>query len=219
MKRIGLLGGMRWESSAEYYRLINQATRDRLGGLHSADCPLRSVDFAEIEQLQRNGDWERAGDRLVREAVALQAAGTDLLVLCTNTIHKGPGDRTRDGRSRPRRERTARHRLAAKSHRMSDTMAAPHVPGLGRRAHESVSHRGAATHVASTVSAEASQSPRLLVRPRLAPSLLQRSCNPAWAGRMPPVSAPPRPSTSDPGHWIWAFHPRMGGWSGQRSSW
>ena len=71
MKRIGLLGGMSWESSAEYYRLINEATRDRLGGLHSADCLLRSVDFAEIEQLQREGDWDRAGERLAREAAAL----------------------------------------------------------------------------------------------------------------------------------------------------
>ncbi len=88
MKRIGLLGGMSWESSAEYYRYINQATRDRLGGLHSADCLLRSVDFAEIEGLQRAGEWQRAGERLAREAAALQAAGAELLVLCTNTMHK-----------------------------------------------------------------------------------------------------------------------------------
>jgi aspartate racemase len=88
MKRIGLLGGMSWESSAEYYRLINQATRDRLGGLHSADCLLRSVDFTEIEELQRAGDWQHAGHRLAREAAALQDAGAELLVLCTNTMHK-----------------------------------------------------------------------------------------------------------------------------------
>ena len=88
MKRIGLLGGMSWESSAEYYRLINEATRERLGGLHSADCLLRSVDFAEIEQLQRDGAWERAGERLAREASALVAGGAELLVLCTNTMHK-----------------------------------------------------------------------------------------------------------------------------------
>jgi aspartate racemase len=88
MKRIGLLGGMSWESSAEYYRLINQATRDRLGGLHSADCVLRSVDFAEFEQLQRTGEWEQAGERLAHHAAALQAAGAELLVLCTNTMHK-----------------------------------------------------------------------------------------------------------------------------------
>ncbi len=88
MKRIGLLGGMSWESSSEYYRLINVYTRDLLGGLHSADCLLRSVDFAEIEQLQRAGDWERAGERLGCEATALVAGGAELLVLCTNTMHK-----------------------------------------------------------------------------------------------------------------------------------
>ena len=88
MKRIGLLGGMSWESSAEYYRLINETTRDRCGGLHSADCLLRSVDFAEIEQLQREGDWNRAGERLAREAAALEAVGAEMLVLCTNTMHK-----------------------------------------------------------------------------------------------------------------------------------
>lgn len=88
MKRIGLLGGMSWESSAEYYRLINEATRTRLGGLHSADCLLRSVDFAEVEELQRSGAWAQAGERLAREAIALVAGGAELLVLCTNTMHK-----------------------------------------------------------------------------------------------------------------------------------
>ena len=88
MKRIGLLGGMSWESSAEYYRLINEATRERLGGLHSADCLLRSIDFVDVERLQRNGDWERAGALLAAEATALEAAGAELLVLCTNTMHK-----------------------------------------------------------------------------------------------------------------------------------
>ncbi len=88
VKRIGLLGGMSWESSAEYYRLVNEATRDRLGGLHSADCLLRSVDFTAVEQLQRSGDWERAGALLAAEASALEAAGAELLVLCTNTMHK-----------------------------------------------------------------------------------------------------------------------------------
>jgi aspartate racemase len=88
MKRIGLLGGMSWESSAEYYRIINEIVRDRLGGLHSADCLLRSVDFAEIEQLQRTGAWVQAGERLAREATALVAGGAELLVLCTNTMHK-----------------------------------------------------------------------------------------------------------------------------------
>ena len=83
-----MLGGMSWESSAEYYRLINEITRERLGGLHSADCLLRSVDFAEIERLQRDGAWAEAGERLAREAAALVAAGAELLVLCTNTMHK-----------------------------------------------------------------------------------------------------------------------------------
>ena len=88
MKRIGLLGGMSWESSAEYYRLINEATRERLGGLHSADCLLRSVDFVGVEKLQRSGDWEQAGALLAAEAATLAAAGAELLVLCTNTMHK-----------------------------------------------------------------------------------------------------------------------------------
>jgi aspartate racemase len=88
MKRIGLLGGMSWESSIEYYRLVNEMTRDRLGGLHSADCLLRSVDFAEIELLQRDGRWDEAGERLAAEACALVAGGAELLVLCTNTMHK-----------------------------------------------------------------------------------------------------------------------------------
>jgi aspartate racemase len=88
MKRIGLLGGMSWESSAEYYRMVNEITRDRLGGLHSADCLLRSVDFAEVEALQRAGAWDAAGTLLAAEAAALEAAGAELLVLCTNTMHK-----------------------------------------------------------------------------------------------------------------------------------
>ena len=88
MKRIGLLGGMSWESSSEYYRFVNEEVRDRLGGLHSADCLLRSVDFAPVEELQRTGRWDAAGDLLAAEAAALQAAGAELLVLCTNTMHK-----------------------------------------------------------------------------------------------------------------------------------
>jgi aspartate racemase len=91
MKRIGLLGGMSWESSAEYYRFVNEATRDRLGGLHSADCLLRSVDFVEIERLQRDGAWDEAGARLAAEAAMLVAAGAELIVLCTNTMHKVAG--------------------------------------------------------------------------------------------------------------------------------
>ncbi len=88
MRRIGLLGGMSWESSAEYYRLINEATRSQLGGLHSADIVLRSVDFSEIEEMQRAGAWQQAGARLAGEARLLADAGAELLVLCTNTMHR-----------------------------------------------------------------------------------------------------------------------------------
>ena len=88
MKRIGLLGGMSWESTIEYYRLVNELVAQELGGLHSADCLLRSVDFTEIEVLQREDRWAEAGERLAREAQALEAAGAELLVLCTNTMHK-----------------------------------------------------------------------------------------------------------------------------------
>jgi len=88
MLRIGLLGGMSWESSAEYYRYVNEAVRDRLGGLHSADCIFRSVDFTQIEPLQREERWDEAGAQLAAEALALQAAGAELIVLCTNTMHK-----------------------------------------------------------------------------------------------------------------------------------
>ena len=88
MKRIGLLGGMSWESSAEYYRFLNREIRDRCGGLHSADCLLRSVDFAEIEPLQRSGRWEEAGTRLAAEARGLVDSGAEVVVLCTNTMHK-----------------------------------------------------------------------------------------------------------------------------------
>jgi aspartate racemase len=91
VKRIGLLGGMSWESSLVYYRLVNEAVRDRLGGLHSADCVLRSVDFAGIETLQRAGDWDAAGELLAREAAGLEAAGAELIVLCTNTMHRVAG--------------------------------------------------------------------------------------------------------------------------------
>ena len=88
MKTIGLIGGMSWESSAEYYRLLNELVRERMGGLHSARCLLYSVDFAEIEQLQATGAWEEAGDLLVAAGQSLEEAGADLLLLCTNTMHK-----------------------------------------------------------------------------------------------------------------------------------
>ncbi|WP_405598563.1 aspartate/glutamate racemase family protein [Streptomyces sp. NBC_01410] len=91
MKTIGLIGGMSWESSAEYYRLLNELVRERLGGLHSAKCVLHSVDFAGIEELQVAGDWERAGEILADAARGLEAAGADLLLICTNTMHKVAG--------------------------------------------------------------------------------------------------------------------------------
>ncbi|RFU23054.1 aspartate/glutamate racemase family protein [Geodermatophilus marinus] len=83
-----MLGGMSWESTAEYYRLANELVRDRLGGLHSARLVLSSVDFAEVEQLQVAGDWDRAGRLLAAEATRLETAGAELLVLCTNTMHR-----------------------------------------------------------------------------------------------------------------------------------
>ncbi|MBB4904265.1 aspartate/glutamate racemase family protein [Actinophytocola algeriensis] len=88
MKVIGLLGGMSWESSVEYYRIVNERVRERLGGLHSAHCVMYSVDFAEIERLQVNGEWDEAGTRLAEAAAALAMAGADFVVLCTNTMHK-----------------------------------------------------------------------------------------------------------------------------------
>ncbi|WP_033823818.1 aspartate/glutamate racemase family protein [Kitasatospora sp. MBT63] len=88
MRTIGLLGGMSWESTAEYYRLLNVLTRERLGGLHSAKCVLYSVDFAEIERLQVAGRWAEAGEVLAAAARSLEAAGADLLLICTNTMHK-----------------------------------------------------------------------------------------------------------------------------------
>lgn len=88
MKTIGLIGGMSWESTIPYYRHINEAIKARLGGLHSAKIILYSVDFHEIEQLQRVGDWDAAGTAMADAAQALEAAGADFLVLCTNTMHK-----------------------------------------------------------------------------------------------------------------------------------
>ena len=87
MKTIGLLGGMSWESSIEYERLINEGVRDRLGGTHSADLIVRSYDFARIEALQAAGEWDSAGDLLAGDAVMLERAGAEIVVLCTNTMH------------------------------------------------------------------------------------------------------------------------------------
>jgi len=87
MRMIGLLGGMSWESSIEYERLINEGVRARLGGTHSADLAIRSYDFARIEELQAGGDWDAAGDLLVGDALMLERSGASVIVLCTNTMH------------------------------------------------------------------------------------------------------------------------------------
>lgn len=88
MKRLGILGGMSWESSAEYYRIINQAVQQRLGGFHSADCVMHSLNFAEIEAYQSAGDWDSATQRLIEASQGLQKAGAQGLVIATNTMHK-----------------------------------------------------------------------------------------------------------------------------------
>ena len=87
-KVIGLIGGMSWESSAEYYRIINERVRDRLGGLHSARCLMWSFDFAEIEALQHAGRWDDATALLIDAARRLERGGADFVVICTNTMHR-----------------------------------------------------------------------------------------------------------------------------------
>jgi amino-acid racemase len=88
VKTIGLIGGMSWESTAHYYRLLNETVKARLGGLHSARCLVASVDFGEIEPLQRAGRWDEAGAILNRAALGLERAGAELLLICANTMHK-----------------------------------------------------------------------------------------------------------------------------------
>ncbi|GAA4889973.1 aspartate/glutamate racemase family protein [Ferrimonas pelagia] len=88
MKTVGLLGGMSWESTASYYRALNQGVKAKLGGLHSAKVCLYSVDFHEIERLQDLGQWEQAAEILAQAALSVQAGGADLLLICTNTMHK-----------------------------------------------------------------------------------------------------------------------------------
>ena len=88
MKTIGLIGGMSWESTVTYYQVINEAVKQRLGGLHSAKILLYSVEFAEIEACQASGDWDRSGEILADAAWRLEQAGADLLLICTNTMHK-----------------------------------------------------------------------------------------------------------------------------------
>jgi aspartate racemase len=88
MKTIGMIGGMSWESSIEYYSLVNEEVKRQLGGLHSAQCLMYSVDFEEIERYQHQGDWERATDVMIAAAQRLERGGADFVVICTNTMHK-----------------------------------------------------------------------------------------------------------------------------------
>ena len=88
LKTIGLIGGMSWESTVTYYKIINETVKEKLGGLHSAKCILYSVDFHEIEECQANGNWEKSGEILGEAANNLEKAGADFIVICTNTMHK-----------------------------------------------------------------------------------------------------------------------------------
>ena len=88
MKTIGLIGGMSWESTVTYYKIINETVKEKLGGLHSAKCMLYSIDFQEIEECQANGNWEKSGEILGEAANNLEKAGADFIVICTNTMHK-----------------------------------------------------------------------------------------------------------------------------------
>ncbi len=88
MKTIGLIGGMSWESTTEYYQIINHTVKEELGGLHSAKCILYSVDFQEIEECQSSGDWDRSATILSHAAAGLEKAGADFILICTNTMHK-----------------------------------------------------------------------------------------------------------------------------------
>ena len=92
MKTIGLIGGMSWESSLEYYRIINETVKERLGGLHSAKCIMYSVDFEQIEQLQHRGKWEELTDIMVQAAKQVERGGADFVLICTNTMHKMADD-------------------------------------------------------------------------------------------------------------------------------
>lgn len=88
LKTIGLIGGMSWESSMTYYKVINETVKNKLGGLHSAKCIMYSVDFYEIEKCQADGNWEKSGEILGEAAYNLEKAGADFIVICTNTMHK-----------------------------------------------------------------------------------------------------------------------------------
>ena len=100
MKTIGLIGGLSWESSIEYYRIINQESQKRRGGLHSAACIMYSFDFAEIETLQMAGDWQTATERIIQAARQLERGGAECIVICSNTMHK-MADEVQDAVSLP----------------------------------------------------------------------------------------------------------------------
>lgn len=88
MKTIGLIGGLSWESTSEYYRIINTSVKEKLGGLRSAKCMIHSFDFEEIADMQRNGQWDEATDCMVEAAIKLEKAGAEVVIICTNTMHK-----------------------------------------------------------------------------------------------------------------------------------
>lgn len=88
MKTIGFIGGMSWESTVSYYKIVNEVIKEKLGGLHSAKVVLYSVDFQEIEECQANGDWDKSAEILSGAALCLERAGADFIVICTNTMHK-----------------------------------------------------------------------------------------------------------------------------------
>lgn len=92
MKTIGLIGGMSWESSVDYYKIINETVKAKLGGLHSAKCILYSFEFDRIESLQHQGNWQELTNNMVDAAEKLKKSGADFIVICTNTMHKMAGD-------------------------------------------------------------------------------------------------------------------------------
>jgi aspartate racemase len=92
MKTIGMIGGMSWESSSEYYRIINETVKAKLGGLHSAKSLMYSVDFSEIEALQHQGNWDKATQLMIEAAQYVEAGGADFVIICTNTMHKMADD-------------------------------------------------------------------------------------------------------------------------------
>ncbi len=92
MKTIGIIGGMSWQSTAEYYRLLNEFTKQELGGFHSCKCIINSLDFAQIESLQHKGEWNRLTEIMINTAISLEKAGAELLIISTNTMHKMAGD-------------------------------------------------------------------------------------------------------------------------------